>query len=82
MPDEFFIPEEQMDEWEYLKGAKSEERTAANGHDTSIQRAESRSPIRTDAPSRTILTGEGGTTPSRFKHVVQASDGRRADSRH
>lgn len=23
-----------------------------------------------DRPSRTILTGEGGSTPSRFKHVV------------
>ncbi|MCB0795702.1 MAG: DNA cytosine methyltransferase, partial [Flavobacteriales bacterium] len=24
-------------------------------------------------PSRTIITGEGGSAPSRFKHVVQAS---------
>ena len=22
-------------------------------------------------PSRTILTGEGGSTPSRFKHIIQ-----------
>jgi DNA (cytosine-5)-methyltransferase 1 len=22
-------------------------------------------------PSRTILTGEGGTTPSRFKHIIK-----------
>lgn len=28
-----------------------------------------------EKPSRTILTGEGGTSPSRFKHVV-AQDGR------
>ena len=26
--------------------------------------------------SRTILTGEGGATPSRFKHVIDAGDGR------
>ena len=29
-----------------------------------------------DKPSRTILTGEGGTTPSRFKHVIEAPNGR------
>lgn len=29
-----------------------------------------------DKPSRTIITAEGGASPSRFKHVVQTSDGR------
>ena len=29
-----------------------------------------------DRPSRTIITGEGGRSPSRFKHVV-STDGRR-----
>lgn len=24
-----------------------------------------------DRPSRTILTGEGGSTPSRFKHIIK-----------
>ena len=33
-------------------------------------------PDRTDWPARTILTGEGGRTPSRFKHLVQVEDGR------
>ena len=28
-------------------------------------------------PSRTILTGEGGTTPSRFKHIIQTKNGYR-----
>lgn len=26
-------------------------------------------------PSRTILTGEGGATPSRFKHIIQTKNG-------
>ena len=26
-----------------------------------------------DKPSRTIITGEGGSSPSRFKHVVEVS---------
>ena len=29
-----------------------------------------------DKPSRTIITGEGGAAPSRFKHVVQTRSGR------
>jgi DNA (cytosine-5)-methyltransferase 1 len=28
-------------------------------------------------PSRTILTGEGGTTPSRFKHIIKSKNGYR-----
>jgi len=28
-------------------------------------------------PSRTILTGEGGTSPSRFKHIIQTKKGYR-----
>lgn len=27
-------------------------------------------------PSRTILTGEGGLSPSRFKHIIETSSGR------
>ncbi len=33
-------------------------------------------PNRIDKPSRTIITGEGGAAPSRFKHVVQTPSGR------
>jgi DNA (cytosine-5)-methyltransferase 1 len=28
-------------------------------------------------PSRTILTGEGGTSPSRFKHIIKTKKGHR-----
>ena len=31
-------------------------------------------PDHLDQPSRTILTGEGGPSPSRFKHVVRVGD--------
>ena len=30
-----------------------------------------------DMPSRTIITGEGGSSPSRFKHVVSTKNGLR-----
>ena len=29
-----------------------------------------------DKPSRTIITGEGGSSPSRFKHVILTHSGR------
>ncbi|MDP9235769.1 MAG: DNA (cytosine-5-)-methyltransferase [Actinomycetota bacterium] len=76
VPEEFFIPEDQVARWAYLKGPKSEERTAANGHRYFYSEGGIAFPDRTDAPSRTILTGEGGTSPSRFKHVVRAKGGR------
>jgi DNA (cytosine-5)-methyltransferase 1 len=73
--DEFFIPEDQMVQWKYLKGPKREERTAANGHRYFYSEGGIVFPDKTDRPSRTILTGEGGTSPSRFKHVVRSNDG-------
>ena len=32
VPESFFIPDDQLSRWKYLKGPKSEERTAKNGH--------------------------------------------------
>ena len=29
-----------------------------------------------DSPARTILTGEGGSTPSRFKHIIVDESGK------
>ena len=76
VPARFFIPDEQRARWEYLKGPKREPRTAANGHAYIYAEGGLAFPDRTDRPSRTILTGEGGTSPSRFKHAVEATDGR------
>jgi DNA (cytosine-5)-methyltransferase 1 len=76
VPPEFFIPDPQLETWRYLKGAKREERTAANGHAYFYSEGAVAFPDPLDQPSRTILTGEGGTSPSRFKHVVATEDGR------
>jgi DNA (cytosine-5)-methyltransferase 1 len=76
VPERFFIPDEQLARWSYLKGAKSEERTAKNGHFYCYQEGAISYPDPTDRPSRTILTGEGGPGPSRFKHVIRCDDGR------
>lgn len=76
VPERYFIPEQQLARWRYLKGSKREERIAANGHRYRYSEGAVTFPDRIDQPSRTILTGEGGAGPSRFKHVVAAADGR------
>ena len=78
VPESFFIPEEQLDRWTYLKGPKDIPRIAKNGHEYLYSEGGIAFPIRSIRPSRTILTGEGGVTPSRFKHVIDAGDGRSA----
>jgi DNA (cytosine-5)-methyltransferase 1 len=76
VPESFFIPAEQVHLWEHLKGPKREARRAANGHEYFYTEGGMAFPDPTDRPSRTILTGEGGSSPSRFKHVVQTESGR------
>lgn len=75
---EYFVGSDRIKEWEYLKGAKTIERThKASG--TAYKYAEGKMafPDLLTNPSRTILTGEGGTSPSRFKHVIKTKRGYR-----
>lgn len=77
VPANFFIDPEKLDKWRYLKGSKREERTNKKTGFTYMYSEGSMSfPDSIDKPSRTILTGEGGTGASRFKHVVECEDGR------
>lgn len=50
-------------------------RTASNGFEYMYSEGPVAFPDKIDAPSRTILTGEGGKSASRTKHVVM-QDGR------
>ena len=76
VPDSFLIPIEQLSRWIYLKGPKDIPRVAKNGHEYMYSEGGIAFPDPIDQPSRTILTGEGGVTPSRFKHVVETESGR------
>lgn len=78
VPDEFWIPDKRLKEWKYLKGAKSIERTH-KGSGITYNYAEGKMafPDLLANPSRTILTGEGGNTPSRFKHIIKTKNGYR-----
>jgi DNA (cytosine-5)-methyltransferase 1 len=78
VPKEFFIEAKKLEgakSWEYLKGSKRIERINAQGHKYVYSEGGMVFPDALDAPSRTIITGEGGPAPSRFKHVI-FKDGR------
>ena len=78
VPESYWVAEKRLKEWKYLKGAKSIERTH-KGSGTVYNYAEGKMafPDLLTNPSRTILTGEGGTTPSRFKHIIKTKIGYR-----
>ena len=76
IPDEYWVEEKRLKEWKYLKGAKSIERThASSGTTYNYAEGKMAFPDLLTNPSRTILTGEGGTTPSRFKHIIETKNG-------
>ena len=76
VPEDFFISAEDLPKWEYEKGAKKIERVSKEGYKYLFSEGGVAFPDYLDQPSRTIITGEGGTCPSRFKHVVKTKSGR------
>ena len=76
VPEDFFISEEELPRWEYEKGAKKIERVSKGGYKYLFSEGGMAFPDYLDQPSRTIITGEGGASPSRFKHVVKTKSGR------
>ena len=76
VPDEYFISDEELPKWEYEKGPKKINRTSKEGFEYLYSEGGMAFPDYLDRPSRTIITGEGGTAPSRFKHVVKCKSGR------
>jgi len=72
----YIIPRDEVKKWRYCKGAKHLTRTKKNGIVYSYDEGSMSFPDPLDLPARTIITAEGGATPSRFKHVVQMTDGR------
>lgn len=76
VPEEFFIPVEEIARWEYEKGAKKIERTSKEGYNYTFSEGGMAFPDPLEKPSRTIITGEGGPSASRFKHVIKTPSGR------
>ncbi len=75
--EEFFLRKEDLPKWEYLKGAKKEKRITKAGFEYLYSEGAMIYPDALDNASRTIITGEGGKSPSRFKHVIKSERGLR-----
>lgn len=69
--EDFYISEKDLPRWQYLKGSKHEERKTKDGFSFFYNEGGMAFPDPLDKPSRTIITSEGGATPSRFKHVIK-----------
>ena len=77
VPEEFFIDEKNLKRWEYEKGAKKKERIhKESGAKYIFAEGGMAFPDSLDKPARTIITGEGGSGASRFKHVIKTESGR------
>lgn len=74
--DEFFISKEKLGGWKALKDGKKERRKSKNGFEYDYSEGPMAFPDSLDKPARTIVTGEGGSGPSRFKHVIMTESGR------
>jgi DNA (cytosine-5)-methyltransferase 1 len=74
VPAAFFVSKEDLESktgWRWQKSAKRIERKSRSGHDYVFTEGSMSFPDPIDRPSRTVITGEGGKTPSRFKHIVE-----------
>lgn len=74
---EFYIAENDIQKWQYLKGSKKEVRKTADGFEYNYSEGGMSFPDDLAKPARTIITGEGGSSPSRFKHVIKIESGYR-----
>jgi DNA (cytosine-5)-methyltransferase 1 len=71
VPKEFYINDTELKKWQYQKGSKSIERVnKITGHKYTYSEGSMGFPDSLKKPSRTIITGEGGASASRFKHVI------------
>jgi DNA (cytosine-5)-methyltransferase 1 len=72
VPKEFRISNQDLKKWKYHKGSKKIKRISkTTGYEYLFAEGNMSFPDDLNKPSRTIITGEGGLTPSRFKHVVR-----------
>ena len=66
--EKYYISSEDMQAWQYMKGAKKIPRTSANGHQYVFSEGPIAFPDPLDRPSRTMLTSE--STKNRSTHIV------------
>ncbi|MBX3174273.1 MAG: DNA (cytosine-5-)-methyltransferase [Gemmatimonadaceae bacterium] len=76
VPEQFLVDDAALPKWKKAKGAKAEHRVhKASGFTYFYTEGALPFPDPADKASRTILTSEGGASPSRSKHIVPAKGG-------
>lgn len=65
----YYIPEDKMSKWTYLKGAKKIERTSSTGFKYTFSEGAIAFPDFLDRPARTMLTSE--STLNRSTHIIR-----------
>jgi len=70
VPEEYYISDKDVKRWKAQKEAHKFERTNKDGHTYMYAEGALPFPDHLDKSSRTIITSEGGKTPTRFKHVI------------
>lgn len=68
---DYYILEDELPKWKYKKGSKREIRKTKDVNEFTYTEGAMVFPDPLDKASRTIITSEGGRTPSRFKHVIK-----------
>ncbi|MFC6993867.1 DNA cytosine methyltransferase [Haladaptatus sp. GCM10025707] len=71
VPEKYYLDEEEVEQWEYEKGAKEIERETDDGYTYTFKEGAIPFPDPLNEPARTLLTSEGTTAPGRVKHVVE-----------
>ena len=74
--DEFYVDNDALEAWKAEKGGYTRTRTTKEGFTYDISFGKMDLYDRLDEPSRTIVTGEGGKSASRMKHLIQTKDGK------
>ena len=67
--EKYFLLDEKLEKWEFLKGSKRIERTKPNGEKYYFSEGQLSFPDKLDVPARTMLTSE--STTNRSSHVVK-----------
>lgn len=76
VPQEYYLLQDSLATWSKLKGSKSKQRISADGHTYTYSEGAVTYPDCLTRASRTVITAEGGSAPSRTKHVVATAQGR------
>ena len=85
IPNDFFVDQDDLKRWEEVKGASKKERIGYNRetgrrdfiYNFSVGKMSTFDAL--DRPIRTVITSEGGKTPSRTKHLINIPENMNSD---